>query len=414
LPIQCAFEWNTQAIFKHPKTQAKMKRLKFLSTMAALGIAMSAYSLTIIPTFDGSITNDPNGAAMVSGINFAIATLQSNILDNVTVKIAFTNDDSVGLGQSQTFGGEYGYTNFLAALKRRAASVNDTNALSKLPNSATDPVIGGTKIHLTTAQARVLGIDSYSGLDSTISLKMSLMNFSRPLADPNKYDLISTVEHEVDEVLGISSGLPDTSFVWPVDLFRYTTNLARTFTGTGADNAYFSVDGTNLVARYNMDPSGDFGDWWSINGTNRFAPPGTTPRAQVQDAFGNPGLAQDLGVSELTALDVVGWTVASTTPQSPPLLTLVRNGANQFTLLWTNTATGFTLQERTNLASGSWVASATGTTNPAVITSAGTQKFYRLFKNATPGIVQANPAVFRQTTPVTHNVVTRVFQPRNP
>lgn len=391
-----------------------MKRLKFLSALAALGIATSAYSLTIIPTFDGSITNDPNGAAMVSGINFAIATLQSNILDNVTVKVAFTNDDTVGLGQSQTFGGKYRYTNFLAALKNRAASVNDTKALSTLPNSPTDPVIGGTNIYLTTAQARVLGLDSYSELDSTVSLKMSVMNFSRPLADPDKYDLISTVEHEVNEVLGISSGLSDTSIVWPVDLFRYTTNLVRTFTTNGPDNAYFSVDGTNLVARYNMDPTGDFGDWWSVNGTNRFAPPGNTPHAQVQDAFGNPGAAQDLGVSELTALDVVGWTVASATPQAPPLLTIVRNGANQFTLSWTNIATGFTLQEITNLASGAWVASATGTTNPAVITSAGTQTFYRLFKTASPGIVQANPAVFRQTTPVTYQVFTRVFRPRNP
>jgi hypothetical protein len=60
------------------------------------------------------------------------------------------------------------------------------------------------------------------------------------------------------------SQLPTTNEINPADLFRYTTNLVRTFTTTG-DNAYFSPDGTNLLARYNMDPGGDYGDWWSVN-----------------------------------------------------------------------------------------------------------------------------------------------------
>ena len=285
----------------------KMSLLKLLSCAATCFLVTSAYSLTIIPTFDGSITNDPNGTAMVSAINNAIQVFQSKIADNVTVKIHFTNDPSVGLGQSSSWGNSYTYSDFLAALKSHATSVNDTNSLSKIPNTATDPVVGGTTIYLNKAPARLFGlITGYGpdGFDSTVMLNMSLMNFSRPPLDPNKYDLSQVTQHEIDEVLGTSSDLPDFTTISPIDLFRYATNLSRTYT-TNGDDAYFSVDGTNLLARFNMKSGGDYSDWYSYSVT--WAPPGQTPVSQVQDAFSGPGNAFDLGVNELTMLDVVGW-----------------------------------------------------------------------------------------------------------
>src|SRR5665213_988790 len=96
-----------------------------LSFVAACGMVPSAYSLTIVPTFDGSITNDPNGAAMTNAIYAAIRVEQSNFVDNVTVKIHFTNDVSVGLGQSSSWGNSYSYSTFLTALKNSATSRND-------------------------------------------------------------------------------------------------------------------------------------------------------------------------------------------------------------------------------------------------------------------------------------------------
>jgi hypothetical protein len=387
--------------------------LKCLSAVAVGSLALSAYSLTIIPTFDTSITSDPNAAAIEGAINGAIHVLQADIVDNVTVNVTFVSDESVGLGQSQTFGEDFAYSDFLTALKSHAASTRDTIALSLLPNSSTDPVIGGTQIHLTTAQARVLGLDtSYNGLDSTVSCKMSLMNFTRPPADPNKYDLQQVLEHELDEVLGISSGLPTTSEIWPVDLFRYTTNLVRTFTTTG-DDAYFSTDGTSLIARYNMNSGGDYADWWSYFYPTNWSPVAgnTVNYPQVQDAFSGPGNALDLGVAELAALDVVGWTLA-TASASTPALTIVRSGVNQFTLSWPNTASGYALQERTSLTSGDWGFSTTGSANPAVFTSATSQKFYRLYK---PGVVGQSPAQTGAGVSVPHSaytISTRVLQPR--
>jgi len=380
-----------------------------------VGLASSAHGLTIVPTFDSSITSDPNGAAMMTAINAAIQVLQSKLTDNVTVKITFVSNEGIGLGQSETFGSDFSYADFRTALASHAASLNDTQALSHLPNSANDPVIGGTQIHLTTAQARLLGLNSYNGTDSTVSLKMSLMNLTRPPADLGKYDLQQVVEHEVDEVLGISSGLPDTGIVWPIDLFRYSTNvggLSRTFTTSG-DNAYFSVDGTNLLARFNMDSGGDYADYWSAFFPTNWSPitGNTLHFPQVQDAFSGPGGAMDLGVAELTALDVVGWTVVTAAPTTPPTLRIVGNGAGQATISWTNTATGFVLQERTNLVAGAWSDSVSGTSNPAVVLTSPAQKFYRLNK----AVLLPSPAFASAVLPATHvshKLVTRVLQPR--
>jgi hypothetical protein len=173
----------------------------------------------------------------------------------------------------------------------------------------------------------------------------------------------------MDEVLGTSSDLPETTLISPADLFRYTTNLARTFITTG-DNAYFSVDGTNLWARYNMNPGGDYGDWWSFTGW--WAPPGSTAHEQVQDAFAYPDVAFNVGTNELTLLDVVGYTLANTTPS----IGIVSSAKGQIKISWPTNITGFSLQESTNLYT--WSASATGANNPAVIVTGSTPKFYRL------------------------------------
>jgi hypothetical protein len=393
-----------------------MKNLltKLLFVLVAGGIVTSAYSLTIIPTYDSSITTAANAAAITNAINYAIGVMQSNITDNVTVKIKFVSDESVGLGQSDTFGNDYDYLDFINALISHAKSVTDTNALSNLPVSTTDPVIGGNQIFLNTAQARCLGLHlgfPPGGFDSTISCKMSLMNFTRPPANPHHYDLPSVVEHEMDEVLGISSELPNVTpgEIFPADLFRYTTNLVRTFTDDG-DDAYFSADGTNLVARYNNDGIGDSGDWWS-HGADWSPVTGVTNNyPQVQDAYGTQGSFQDLGVSERTILDVVGWTV-SAPPAASPSLKIVSSGANQFTVSWTNTATGFVLQERTNLVLGSWTFSTSGGANPAVLQSTSSQKFYRLFKSSSSQL----PAQAAAVVPAAHGayrVVTHFYQPR--
>jgi hypothetical protein len=132
---------------------------------------------------------------------------------------------------------------------------------------------------------------------------------------------------------------------------------------------------------------------------------------QVQDAFGDPGTFQNLGSNELAILDVVGWTLA--VAQTAPTLKIVRSGANQFTLSWTNAASGFVLQERTNLTAGSWTFSTSGSTNPAVIVSANSVKFYRLYKSGSSSEQPVeNTAAVKTSTNTTLKLVTRVLHPR--
>jgi hypothetical protein len=102
-------------------------------------------------------------------------------------------------------------------------------------------------------------------------------------------------------------------------MFRYSANGVRSYNPTEAA-AYFSIDGgaTN-IRNFNQSGSGDWADW---------ASDGTT---QVQNAFGTPytdathtGIA-DLGVTELTALDVAGYTLAPE-PTSLSLIALTAGG----------------------------------------------------------------------------------------
>jgi hypothetical protein len=74
-----------------------MKRplLKILSVFAA-GCVPANASLTINPTFDSSITSDPNRATIESSINADITTIDSYIANNVTVNITFQENTSSG------------------------------------------------------------------------------------------------------------------------------------------------------------------------------------------------------------------------------------------------------------------------------------------------------------------------------
>jgi hypothetical protein len=318
--------------------------LKWLSCLALFALAAPAFSLTIVPTFDSSITNSPSAAAMKAAINAAIQAFQTNYTDSLTVNIKFVNAPTTDLGGNVTYYGTYSYQQYIAALWSRATSLNDTKALSQLPITANDPVLGGSQIFLNLTQARLTGLvppNTYgaSNLDSTISLNMSVMNFTRPPTNSTNYDLVSVVEHEIDEVLGTVSSLPETDIISPADLFRYTTNLDRTFTTIPIDDAYFSVDGTNLWARYNTESDGDYGDWWSANDVF-WAPPGLKPGPQVQDAFGAPGTVQDMATNEMTVLDVVGYTLAVRL-QPAPAIGIVRGAAGKFTLSWSTRARRF-------------------------------------------------------------------------
>jgi len=266
-------------------------------------------SLAIQATFDSTITGDANAAAIEGVINTAVQAYQSYFSNPVTVNINF-QEMSSGLGQSNTWlAGPYSYSSYRAVLAGTATTSDDATAYNALP--ATNPIPGNSTggITISSANYKALtggGITTPDGFDGTVSLNTHITNVGSP-GTSGQYSLLATVEHEIDEVLGLGSGLGK-SDLRPQDLFRFTQAGARTYTTSG-DDAYFSINGgTALLARFNQSSGGDYGDWWSTGGH--------TP--QVQDAFATPGANPLLGNSELTALDVIGYNRVSATPVPIP------------------------------------------------------------------------------------------------
>ncbi len=346
-----------------------------LPATISLNVVSSA-GLVIIPTFDSTILSDPNVAEITNTINQTILTFEALYANPVTVGITFAEMNS-GLGQSQTFEGSVTYSNYYNALVANSKTTNDAVALAHLTGGSTDPVIGGANIDAALPLLRALGFsaDAPGNNDSTISVNMSLINITRPPSDLSKYDLQSVLSHEIDEVLGTSSGVSGT-VIQPADLFRYSSEGARSFTTSG-DDAYFSIDGgATLLARYNQNASGDYGDWWSIS---------THSPVRVQDAFGTPGSDPNLGV-EMTVLDSVGWDLVGALPVvvSAPVMQATLAGTT-VNLMWNSVpGASYQVQYTTNLEQQNWVdlggaiSASASTTTTNDVSPTDLQRFYRL------------------------------------
>ena len=112
-----------------------------------LAVAPPAHAtgLVINPTFDSSITSDPNAATIEATITSAIGTYETTFSDSITVNITF-REVSSGLGGSSTFVSDIPYVTYLAALTADASSANDATALASLPAGPNNPVNGSPKM----------------------------------------------------------------------------------------------------------------------------------------------------------------------------------------------------------------------------------------------------------------------------
>ena len=344
------------------------------SVPATVSITVAAGAgLIITPVWDSTITGDPNSATIMNTINQAILAYETRFSDPVDVTITFQEMGS-GLGMSSTYGSTIAYTSYYNALTADSKTSNDAVALAHTPGGPNNPVDGTTSIRVTTANQRALGFNTSpppGQSDSTISLNVSLMNLDRQTIDPNKYDLMAVVSHEIDEALGTGSGVGQAN-IEPVDLFRYTAGGLRTHTTSG-DDAWFSINGgTTDLARYNQNASGDYGDWWS---TGPHTP-------QVQDAFATQAATPNLGV-ELTVLDVVGfdYIVAAL----PPQIRSATHSGNNIVLSWNSMAgRTYQVQYTAGISPTSWnnLGSPIGATGPTASVSdpilLNGSRFYRI------------------------------------
>lgn len=308
----------------------QITRIAVLTALAgAYVVPAQASNLTITPTFAASITSLPDASAVEASINQDISNIENDITANnpVSVSILFQGSSS-GLGGSLTQDGYINYSTYRADLQANPNKTSIVNtALATLPAGPNTGINNATQVVLTAANFAAIGetaaanylVGLNGGYNSTISLNFSQLNDTRPDANSSLYDLQSVAGHEIDEVLGIGgsgsqlyqsgptapSSLPTS--IGALDLYRYSAPGVRSFTYSSSATAYFSIDGgtTNLVNFNQQGANGaDFGDWGNSAGTRN----GNNP-PQLQDAFGTPGAAINLGVNELTALNAIGWNL---------------------------------------------------------------------------------------------------------
>jgi hypothetical protein len=291
--------------------------------------ATTSAGLVIKATFDSSITNHPNAAAIESAINQAIAIYQSLFSDPITIPILFRYtttdpsgsplDDMLALSTYETF--SVAWSTYIDALKADAKTRNDAIAVASLPSSPLS-----TNIVASSAAARAIGMDAQpmmradgsigpgGSYDGIVTLNSSDgFDFIRPPTSTN-YDALLAIEHEIDEILGLGSRVGSSlTNLRPEDLFSWSAPGTRNVTSSGT--RYFSIDGGNTnIVQFSQDLTLDLGDWIAL--------PCPQPNPYVQNTLSCVGQVADIGRTspEGISLDVIGYDLVS--PGTPNLLNL--------------------------------------------------------------------------------------------
>ena len=301
---------------------------------AGLAIVLLGRSTPAQAAFQITFTTDPSvPVAQAVYLNTTIAGwYEANITTPISVSI-FLTYGTTNLGANTTGSGTVTYSQYLSALQSHSSGdANDVSALASLPAGPNNPADGTSSMQVTTANLRALGFTAPPSLtasgvpagtpgapgtyDGVIVMSNAPGTFyysnlggTQP---SNEYNFYTAVEHQVNEVLGLGSGLvtngPTLSSTGaePEDLFRYSAPGVHSYgpLGTaGMTGAYFSVNGgvTNLNTFNNLANGSEAGSWVPIPGT-----------PQVQDDPLTPGTAPLMvpGNVETTALDVIGYNFA--------------------------------------------------------------------------------------------------------
>ena len=195
--------------------------------------------LGIHPTFDSSITSNPNAAAIEAMINRAISFHESLFSDPITIQIRFRFSTTTPDGMHLPMGTlartdlvlyQISWSNYISALRADAKSSNDTQANASLPGTALSASIrpssaGGRAVGLGTPPAMFAdgSVGQGGPYDAIVTLNSAApFQFSRP-PSPGNFDAQRSIEHEVDEAIGLGSRLGGNgNDLRPQDLFSWS------------------------------------------------------------------------------------------------------------------------------------------------------------------------------------------------
>ncbi len=325
----------------------------------SLKFARPAHALSILPTFDSSITGAANASAIETAIDSAANTIDALFSNASTVPILFeaVNEPNGFLAASESTYDTYSYANYASLLRSAAAAEPGNTVLRTAAANLKSGNQGGSKgIVATNTVFQALGLSgsalsgAYPSEDGGAPFDgIVLINLGEPLSfsgqpSANQYDATRAIEHEIDEVLGgggsgttlndiayYGKNNPRDAFTYyegALDLYRYAGSPgagkhAASFSTSSSALAYFSVDGgkTSIVG-FNQYWQGDLSDFgptsYACAGGGYGGPPGL-----IQDAFSCPGQATEAFTTsspEYEMLEALGYDPAATTPGSgaPP------------------------------------------------------------------------------------------------
>jgi VCBS repeat protein/fibronectin type III domain protein len=276
--------------------------------------------LIIHATFDSSIINNPNAAAIEAMINRTIAIYESLFSDPITIEILYRYSPNapngtplpagtVSRSDSVIYSIPWGV--YIGALRADAKTSNDILANASLPGTALSATIkpkgpNGRAVGLDTPPAMFANGNVGNGgpFDGIVTLNSSVpFQFTRPVG-ANNFDAQNATEHETDEIIALASQA-NVSNLRPQDLFSWSSPGVRNITSSGT--RYFSINsGSTNIVGFNQNPDGDLGDWLSE--------PCPQTHPYVQNAFGCRGQSSDVRATspEGINLDVVGFDLVTT------------------------------------------------------------------------------------------------------
>jgi hypothetical protein len=214
------------------------------------GTTVPTTGLDIHATFDSSISGNPNAVAIQAMINRAISIYESLFNDPITIQIRFryatTSPNGTPLPQgvvSQSLSAAYmaAWNTAVDGLRADATTNNDNLAVASLPGSALS-----ANIIATSANVRALGGNAPPAMfangtigfggpyDGIVTLNAAVpLQFVRPTG-VGQFDAQRMTEHEIDEVMGLGSGLNiNGNDLRPQDVFSWSSPGVRNTTSSG-------------------------------------------------------------------------------------------------------------------------------------------------------------------------------------
>ena len=157
-------------------------------------------------TYDSSVSSAP--AAFITGVQSAVAFLETNYIDPITINVAVGFGEVGGqplgsgaLGQSLTNLIPTTYAQLRNALTGDVTTAADASAVATLP--AGDPT--GGQYYIASAEAKALGLYSGSGIDGYVGFRSAAGTMDYDTSDgvsPGSYDFFGVFLHEISEVMG--------------------------------------------------------------------------------------------------------------------------------------------------------------------------------------------------------------------